>query len=171
MCLALLAGGCETVQVQGRRVRDKDARFSIDLPSRDWRLESAEEVDDARVIVFAHSKRRGRIVLEVTAAPETKAPLDVLLRRLFFGMTDKRFLKREERVIAGQPAAFVEMTGKEEGEEVRIAAYALKVGQQLYDVAYFAPPADFPAGERDFHQLAESFQFATLPPPGQGREQ
>ena len=152
----LVAIGCETVQVQGRRVQDKQQRFSVDLPGRDWQLASA----DGGAIVITNPKVNGTLLLLISDAPESKAALDVLGRKLFFGMTDKRFLKREECLLGGQLAAYAEIVGKEDGKDVRVAAYSVKAGKHLYDVVYFAPPDDFEAGEKDFRELAASLQFA-----------
>jgi len=159
LAIALLAIGCESIEVKDQRLKDKDAGFSATLPSKDWILQDADETSAGKRIVIANPKTNGTILVLLSEAPTTDLPLNVLGRKLFFGMTDRRLITREQRQVGGIPAAYVEMVGKEGEREVHVAAYAIKAGKQLYDVVYFASPSDFAAGAKDFHQLAKSLDF------------
>ena len=157
LCCMLVAAGCKTVEVRKQRVVHKDKGYSIDLPSPEWKLASADEK-----AVVAHNKRiGGTLALLVSDKKETKATVDILGRKLFYGMKNRTFTKRSEMCkLSGHDAAYSELAAEVDGAAVKIAAYSVEAGKFFYDVVYFAPPDQFDTGKPDFERLARSLKFA-----------
>ena len=155
--IALAAAGCSVVDVQEQRVRNRKRGYSIDLPSSDWKLTSADE----RMIVVRNDRIEGTVVMLTSKKSSKKANLELLSRTLFLGMKDVRVHERRAEKLAGRDAVYSELTARADDVEVRVASYSLEDadGEHLYDLAYFAPPGRFPDGEVDFRRLADSLKF------------
>lgn len=165
--VALATAGCGAVQVQEQRVRHRERGYSIDLPSPDWRVTSA----DAKMIVMRNDRTGGTALVLTSEKTSNKAPLQLLSRTLFLGIKDLRVHERRTDKLAGRSAVYSELTGKVDGLPVHVASYCLEDadGKHLYDLAYFASPECFAQGEVDFRRLADSLKFDRAAAPAQDK--
>jgi predicted Zn-dependent protease len=149
--------GCSaaTGRLVGQEFVSPRYAFAVRLPEDAWQVVANEP----SVLTLAHTQLAAGITINVTCDQQSRAPLDILTRHLFFGFRDVDVLRQEPQVLNGVPALKTVARARLEGREVQLSSYVVRHAGCVYDLVYFASPPDFPGGEADFERMVAQFRL------------
>lgn len=149
--------GCRAAagRVVGQRFISPMHAFEVPLPGDDWKPVSGGE----SVLTLTHTRRAVGISINVTCERDRHVPLNVLSRHLFFGFKEKEVLLQEPRSLNGVPALKTVLRGRLNSQELQLDSYVIGRGDCVYDLVYFANPADYAEGEATFEQMVAGLRF------------
>lgn len=156
--LGLTLTGCSNNQLKDNVYKKGDLRYTVGQLNKRWRRINVAENDLAffnpsfNTIIQANSTCR---------ADYEDASLSTLTSHLFNGLTNRKVIKQDERIIDRRAALYTEMSARLDGVEVYLAILLLKKDECVFDFAYYARPSTFGSGIGDFHRFI--FGFRVLP--------
>ncbi len=150
--------GCSNNQLKDNVYKKGDLRYTVGQLDKGWRRINVAENDLAffnpsfNTVIQANSTCR---------ADYEDASLSTLTSHLFNGLTNRKVIKQDERIIDRRAALYTEMSARLDGVEVSLAILLLKKDECVFDFAYYSRPNLFGSGLGDFHRFI--FGFRVLP--------
>ncbi|MFQ5899168.1 MAG: hypothetical protein ACE5JN_13120 [Candidatus Methylomirabilia bacterium] len=106
-----------------------------------------------------HVYRQAGMSIHATCGEISPArPLEIVSRRLFFGIQEKEVLRQERRTTAQGEALEVVLRGELGGRGLVLHGYTLNGTGCVYDLVLFASPEDYPEVNGEFEALLRRFQ-------------
>jgi hypothetical protein len=156
LALVAAAAGCATARRIEGGVYHAPSGYRIALPAgAEWRLVEDSPAD----LELRHPSRAAILAAGTCGERPSRAPDSVLLRRMLFGLRERRVIEGGEVLVGGARGAraVVEGIAEDGGARMRVEAYVLRHGACVYDFLYAAPPDGFERWRPAFGRLVESF--------------
>lgn len=110
-------------------------------------------------LVYENDAIDATIVVDALCGPKyDDAPLDRLAKELFQRLQSSYILSEKTFTMDGRTALRVDGGGAVDGVALKMAVVVMKKDFCLYDFSYFAPPARFSKGIRDFEGYLNGFE-------------
>jgi hypothetical protein len=157
-CLALMSlTSCRATvgRVIGQQFVSPAYAFEVPLPGDEWQTVA----DEPSVLTLTHSQLAAGITISVICDRERHVPLNILTRHLFFGFKDIEVLQQGPQALNGVPALKTVARARLDAREVQIYSYVVQRDGCVYDMVYFASPADYARGEPSFERMMAGLRF------------
>jgi hypothetical protein len=132
---------------------DEARGFKVPVLSDGWRRFEAEGVE----IAFRADPGGQVAALVVECEGQQAVPLQVLSRRLFFGIGAKRVIAREQVSLNGTEAIHTLLEARHKDGEVMVSSYVAKDAACVYDLIYVADPAGFEERLPEFERFVKGW--------------
>src|SRR5262245_9610395 len=158
--LAALFAGCTAASRIEDRTFYSAKGYTVKLPDQGWRVQSGGLAD----LELRRDTPPGGMLTDATCeGVEPSRPLNVLVRHLTFGLTDRETVESDTRTVGGRPVAHTLVRGLIDGAPVEVEAVVLKADRCVHDFVYVAPAGTFESGRLDFQTFVESFATGAAP--------
>ncbi|MBI2902617.1 MAG: hypothetical protein HYY12_03380 [Candidatus Methylomirabilis oxyfera] len=132
---------------------DEARGFKVPVLSDGWRRFEAEGVE----IAFRADPGGQVAALVVECEGQQAVPLQILSRRLFFGIGAKRVIAQEQVSLNGTEAIHTLLEGRVKDAEVMVSSYVAKDATCVYDLIYAADPAVFEERLPEFERFVNGW--------------
>jgi hypothetical protein len=147
-------GACAGPTFNGTVYRGKDFAFRVPTPPSSWkRIEAGgdalafhDEQHDAMIATSGRCKVDGEDV-----------PLRSLVQHLFLQFTEREVVSEEVVPFDGREALHTVVLAKLDGVPRQFDVWILKKDGCVYDLYFFAPPAEFEAAVGPFREYVQGF--------------
>ena len=154
--LAFLLASCASGKVVDSFYLDQAKGFKVPFLQEPWRRIAVPDVE----LAFRDEETEAVIALFSSCGSEGRAPLNVLAKRLFFGIKERKLLERRPLSLNGAEAIHTILQGKLKEEEVKVSSYVVKRDECVYDLVYMAPPDRFEAKLLDFESFVKGWELS-----------
>ena len=156
--LFVLLAGCQTQQViiNGTFTNPQKA-YKVVLPKEGWVSLRQGLGED---IAMQNLSAGGATFAVISYRQKySNLPLDILQAHLLIGIKHRKILAKEHVTLSKQRALHTILTGKANGDEVKISSYVVEKNGWVYDLVYWAHPEQFDGALDDFEKVIKSFVF------------
>lgn len=156
LAVGLLLTACAAGRIRDHTYISEAKGYRVRLPAEAWDVEVGKEAD----LVLRHRNGQAGIVVNATCddiLPDR--PLEIEMRRLFFGIRAKQML-RQERHTENPGGVEVVLRGELDGRSLLFHGYTLKAQGCLYDLVLFAPAEHYAEVNEEFEALVHRFQLS-----------
>jgi hypothetical protein len=156
LCLGLLLlSGCPASGLHNNIFYKGNIKYKIGDLGEDWRPIEISEND----IAYYNSSFSAIIQINSTCRSDYEdVSLSILLGHLLYGLTDRKVIREEKRMIDNRDALYTELNANLDGVSIQAALLVLKKNECIYDFAYMTRPWNFGRGIGDFHRLIYGFR-------------
>lgn len=156
LAVGILLTACAAGQIRDHTYINEAKGYRALLPSDAWNVEMGNEAD----LVLRHRSSQAGILVNATC-DETlpDRPLEIEVRRLFFGIRGKELLKQERPTKNPGEAGEVVLRGELSGRSLLFHGYTLKAPGCVYDLVLFAPSENYSEVNEEFEALVHRFQL------------
>jgi hypothetical protein len=152
--LALLVlTACAGARIVDGVLVDEARGFKVALLSDGWRRFETEGVE----VAFRADPGGQIAALFVECDRQQTVPLQILSRRLFFGIGAKRVIEREHVSLNGTEAIHTLLEARHKDTEVMVSSYVAKDATCVYDLIYVADPAGFEERLPEFERFVKGW--------------
>ncbi len=151
----LLLSACPGKHFQNWIFQKDGIRYKIGPLGEGWRRIEVEEND----LAFYNDAFYAIIQVNSTCRRDYEdVSLKILTDHLLYGLTERKILLQEKRMIDRREALYTELSAKLDGVEIRAAILVLKKNECIFDFTYLTRPWNFGRGIGDFHRVIYGFK-------------
>lgn len=157
LAVGLLLTACAAGHIRDHAYISEAKGYRVQLPAEAWDVEMGKEAD----LVLRHRNGQAGIVVNATCDETLRdRPLEIEIRRLFFGIREKELLRQERHTENPWEVVEVVLRGELGGRSLLFHGYTLKASGCLYDLVLFAPSEHYAAVNEEFETLVHRFQLS-----------
>ncbi len=156
LAVGILLTACAAGQIRDHTYINEAKGYRALLPSEAWNVEMGKEAD----LVLRHrSGQAGIVVNAICDHTQQDRPVEIEMRRLFFGIRGKEILRQERHTKNSGEAVEVVLRGELGGRSLLFHGYTLKASGCVYDLVLFAPSEKYAEVNEEFEALFHRFQL------------
>jgi hypothetical protein len=157
LAVGLLLTACAAGRIRDHVYISAAKAYRVRLPAEAWDVEVGKEAD----LVLRHQSGQAGIVVNATCDEILQdRPLEIEMRRLFFGIRGKELLRQERHTKNPGEAVEMVLRGELDGRSLLFHGYTLKASGCLYDLVLFAPSEHYAEVNEEFEALVDRFQLS-----------
>ncbi len=134
---------------------DEARGFKIPILRDGWRQFEVKGLD----LAFRAEPGGQVAALFVSCEGQQELPLQILARRLFFGIGAKQIMTQEPVSLNGTEAIHTLLEGRLKDDDVMVSSYVAKDRECVYDLVYVAAPTDFQDRLAEFERFVKGWFF------------
>lgn len=149
----LVLTACTASKIVDGFLVDEARGFKIPVLSDGWRQFKAEGAE-----VAFRAEPGGQVAALFVSCEEQQAiPLQILSRRLFFGIGGKRVMAQERVSLNGTEAMHTLLEARHKDGDVMVSSYVAKDAACVYDLVYVADHAAFEERRPEFERFVNGW--------------
>ncbi len=153
----LLIVSCAQLPVKDGDFSPSHKKYSVTLPAKGWESIKVGKED----IAIWNGQSRATIAFISSVIQGKKSSLEMLRRQLFIGMKSNKILLSEPVLVGNQAAMHTILSCNIDNHNIKIESYVIRLGNSVYDLAYWAPCDSFDNAREDFVGAINSFKSST----------